>query len=129
MTKNEFELKPLSFRGKVQIVAPSGSFNKQLFNAGVNFLKFNKIKPSWSSFIFESEHYTAGPAKTRAEDFVNAFLDKETEALWAARGGYGAIHLLPLLDEKVEEIKKNPKLFIGFSLLINAVLFAFMRRI
>ncbi len=111
-----FELKPLSFRGKVTLVAPSGTFDKQLFNAGVTHLKLNKIKPSWDrNRIFEKDYYCAGTSMSRAEELINAFKDKETEAIWAIRGGYGAIQLLPYLDENIEEIKNNPKLMIGFS--------------
>lgn len=111
-----FELKPLSFRGKVTLVAPSGTFDKQLFNAGVTHLKLNKVKPSWDrNRIFEKHHYCAGYPLNRAEELVKAFKDKETEAIWAIRGGYGAIQLLPYLDEHIEEIKANPKLIIGFS--------------
>jgi len=115
MTKSYFELKPVSFRGKVAVVAPSGTFNKQLFNAGINHLKFNKIKPSWNRDIFDRHFYLAGTEKRRADELIAAFLDEETEAIWAARGGFGAIHLLPYLDERLDEIKKNGKLLIGFS--------------
>ena len=115
MSESYFELKPISFRGKVAIVAPSGTFNKQLFNAGITHLKLNKIKPNWEKRVFDKEFYLAGSAEHRSQELINAFLDEETEAIWAVRGGFGAIHLLPYLDKKIDEIKKNGKLLIGFS--------------
>lgn len=114
--KTFFDLKPISFRGKIAVVAPSGHFDKQHFNAGITFLRLHKMKPNFNrAILFMKEDYLAGPAEKRAEDIISAFLNPEVEAIWAARGGFGAMHLLPLLDKHIDEIKKNPKLLIGFS--------------
>lgn len=49
----------------------------------------------------------------RAEDLMNAFRDKTIKAIICAIGGDDTIRLLPYIDFEV--IKKNPKIFMGFS--------------
>ena len=115
MEDNYFELKPLSFRANVSIVAPSSPFNRQHFNAGITELKYNKIKPIINKSIFEKRFYLAGDDESRANLIISSFENPEIEALWTARGGYGSIRLLEILDKNIEKIKANPKLFIGFS--------------
>lgn len=49
----------------------------------------------------------------RAEDFMNAFKDKNIRAIFNAIGGDDTIRLLPHIDFSV--IRENPKIFTGFS--------------
>jgi muramoyltetrapeptide carboxypeptidase len=42
-----------------------------------------------------------------------AFADPEVKAVWAARGGYGALRLFNLLDDEL--LRQHPKIFIGYS--------------
>jgi muramoyltetrapeptide carboxypeptidase len=115
MTSKFFEFKPLSFRGEVAIVAPSSPFDRQLFNAGVTELKFNKIKPVISRDLFKTSDFFAGTDSERASLILDSFKNESIEAIWTARGGYGSIRLLEILDRNIEDIINNPKLFIGFS--------------
>ena len=55
----------------------------------------------------------AGPPEERAADIMAMFTDPTIDAIICARGGYGGNRVLPLLDFDV--IRKNPKIFIGFS--------------
>ena len=57
--------------------------------------------------------YLAGDDATRADEFMAAFADPETTAVWCARGGYGVMRLLDRIDFDV--IRRNPKVFVGFS--------------
>lgn len=57
--------------------------------------------------------YLAGAPDIRIEDIHHMFKDPEVDAIMCLRGGYGTMHLLPLLD--YELIAENPKLFIGYS--------------
>ena len=41
------------------------------------------------------------------------FADKNIKGIFALRGGYGCARLLNLIDFKL--IKKNPKIFVGYS--------------
>jgi muramoyltetrapeptide carboxypeptidase len=52
------------------------------------------------------------------------FADKEVKGIWCLRGGYGCTRIIPYLDYKL--IRKNPKIFIGYSD-VTALLLAFER--
>lgn len=51
--------------------------------------------------------------KEKVKQIHNAFLNKDVELILAQRGGYGSMKLLPYLDFNL--LKKNPKIFAGFS--------------
>ena len=55
----------------------------------------------------------AGPPELRADDLNNMFADPNIDAIFCARGGYGANRVLPLLNYDL--IKENPKILIGNS--------------
>jgi muramoyltetrapeptide carboxypeptidase len=57
--------------------------------------------------------YLSGTDDIRATDINNMFKDKSIEGVFCLRGGYGTPRILDKLDYKA--IKKNPKLFIGYS--------------
>ena len=53
------------------------------------------------------------------------FGDKKVKAIFCLRGGYGAFRLLDRIDYHL--IKKNPKIFVGFSE-ITALQMAFLHK-
>lgn len=55
----------------------------------------------------------AGTDDERIEDFQTAINDQKIKAIWALRGGYGAMRIIEKLD--YTPLKKNKKLLIGFS--------------
>lgn len=110
-----FEFRPVEFRGDVAIVAPSSPFDRLHFNAGITELKLNKMRPVIDKLIFSHENFLAGSDSIRSEIILKAFADPKIEAVWTARGGYGSIRLLEHFEKNIDTIKKNPKLFIGFS--------------
>ena len=55
----------------------------------------------------------AAPDVDRAAELMNAFMDDSVKAIFCARGGYGSIHTLPLIDYDV--IRDHPKIFVGYS--------------
>ena len=55
----------------------------------------------------------AGTPQERADDLHRMFADPKIDAVMCARGGYGANRVLPLIDYDL--IRKNPKIFIGYS--------------
>ncbi|MGB9852129.1 MAG: S66 peptidase family protein [Candidatus Kapaibacteriota bacterium] len=66
--------------------------------------------------------YLSKDDKFRAEELMNFFVDPTVHCIVAARGGYGSLRILNMLDYDL--IRQNPKIFIGFSdvtTLINAV--------
>lgn len=57
--------------------------------------------------------YLAGEDELRAESFMEVWMNPKVKYVWSARGGYGAMRLLPLLD--FDLLAKHPKPFIGMS--------------
>lgn len=57
--------------------------------------------------------YLAGTDEERASDIHDMFANKQVDAIFCARGGYGTSRLLTLLDYGL--IRRNPKIFVGFS--------------
>lgn len=55
----------------------------------------------------------AGTDEERASELMRFFHDPEVRAIFAARGGYGAGRLLPLID--FDLLRRTPKIFVGFS--------------
>lgn len=62
---------------------------------------------------FKSYGYLAGTDKERREDIVSMFANNKVNAIICIRGGYGSGRLLDMLPYDV--IRKNPKIFVGFS--------------
>jgi len=57
--------------------------------------------------------FLSGSDELRAKDINKMFEDKSIKGIFAIRGGYGAARLLDMLDYNM--IKKNPKVFAGYS--------------
>ena len=105
----------------IGICAPSGSFDSKLFDKGLEVIREMGFNPSVPKDIYQTKRYLAGNDSLRAEVITNFFADKNVKGIMCARGGFGAIRILDLLDWEI--IQNNPKLFIGFSditaLLVN----------
>lgn len=72
----------------------------------------------------ETRGYLAGRDAGRAADLNAMFADPGVHAVMCIRGGYGAMRVLPALD--VDLVRRNPKVFIGYSD-ITALHLAFYR--
>ncbi len=57
--------------------------------------------------------YLAGDDASRAADINDMFRDDTVDAIICLRGGYGAMRLLDRIDYDL--IRRNPKIFMGFS--------------
>lgn len=108
-------LKPPALRpgDRIAVVAPASPFARDEFDDGVAELRRLGFDPVYDDTVFARTRYTAGDAAIRAAAFRRAWTDPSIRALIAARGGYGSVHLLPLLD--AGEIRRTPKAFIGYS--------------
>lgn len=98
---------------RVAIVAPASSPSTEELQAGCEELRALDLEPVYETSIFERSAYTAGSAAVRAEALRRAWTDPAVAAVIAARGGYGSVHLLPLLDPG--DFQQDTKAFIGYS--------------
>lgn len=70
--------------------------------------------------------YLAGTDEERLEDLHSMFQNKNVKAIFCVRGGYGSGRILDKINYNL--IKKNPKIFVGYSD-INALQLAFYTKI
>jgi len=97
----------------VEIIAPSGEVDKEKVLSAKDYFEKKGYKVLLGDYIFAQKRYMAGSDFVRGEDLHNAFLNPEVKAIVCARGGYGAIRVLPHID--FDLIRKNPKIFCGYS--------------
>ena len=57
--------------------------------------------------------YLAGTDEQRAADLNDMFSNPEVKGIFCTRGGYGTLRLLDRID--YEAIRRNPKIFVGYS--------------
>jgi muramoyltetrapeptide carboxypeptidase len=99
---------------RIAVVAPASSFARDEFDRGIRELARLGFEPVFDDRVFSTESgYLAGSADVRAANFMAHWDDPRVAALMAVRGGYGSVHMLPLLDGA--RMKANPKLFIAYS--------------
>ena len=99
---------------RIAVVAPASSFARDEFDRGIRELSRLGFEPVFDDRVFATESgYLAGSADLRAAAFMGYWDDPHVAALMAVRGGFGSVHLLPLLDGA--HIRANPKLFIAYS--------------
>jgi muramoyltetrapeptide carboxypeptidase len=98
---------------RVAVVAPASPFARDEFDRGVAELRNLGFDPVYDETVFARDGYTAGSPRLRADAFLRAWTDPTVAALIAARGGYGSVQLLPLLDAALGG--STPKSFIGYS--------------
>ncbi|MEK7833013.1 MAG: LD-carboxypeptidase [Acidobacteriota bacterium] len=114
MTPNQI-IKPAALETGdcIAVVAPASNLKSDYLARGVAELERLGFRVKHRPDILDKTRYTAGSDQRRAEELMAAFADPKVKAVWAARGGYGVMRILPLLDEDV--LRANPKIFIGYS--------------
>lgn len=114
-TESNIPVKPprLAPGDTIGIVSTASPFNRERFNKGVAVLKSMGFRVSFDDDLFIEQGYLAGSDIHRADQVNRLFVDRKIKAIVCARGGFGAMRVLSLLD--YEAIKKHPKIFVGFS--------------
>ena len=97
----------------ISIIAPAGIADRQKLEEGMAYLRSLGFGIKTYRDVFSRHAIFAGDDAARAGELIQAFADPDTQAIVAARGGYGCIRLLPYLD--VSPIAARPKVFLGYS--------------
>lgn len=97
----------------IGIVAPGSPVNRSALKRGIQFLQKSGYSVVVHPQCYQVNGFLAGTDLTRAQAINKMFTDNSVQAIFCARGGYGALRLLPFLDYKV--IACNPKIFLGYS--------------
>ncbi|MCB2339984.1 S66 peptidase family protein [Clostridium estertheticum] len=105
--------KRLRLGDTIGLISPASPENIEAIKKAILFLNnlgFNVIE---GKHLYDRWGYLAGKDKDRASDIMEMFKNKAVDMILCVRGGYGSSRLLPYLDYDI--IKKNPKIFAGFS--------------
>jgi muramoyltetrapeptide carboxypeptidase len=97
----------------IGIIATSGPVNLEALERGINTFEEWGLRVKVHPGVPERRGYLAGSDAGRASALNEFFADPEVRAIVCARGGYGAPRILNLVDFEV--IRRNPKIFCGFS--------------
>jgi muramoyltetrapeptide carboxypeptidase len=98
----------------IGIIAPaSPPLTDESLQKGVTYLEKQGFRVLLGESIGARRGYLAGADQDRVNDLHRMFSDPHVDAILAVRGGYGSSRLLPLVD--YELIKRNPKIFVGYS--------------
>jgi muramoyltetrapeptide carboxypeptidase len=98
----------------IGLIAPAGSIiNKSNFSQGIRILEKKGFKIKYNRQIVNTKGYLSGSDQERADEFNRLWSDPEVKGLVAARGGYGSMRMIHLINMK--QIQKNAKILVGFS--------------
>ena len=97
----------------IGIAAPAGPFEPATLDRGVEVLRAMDFEVVVPDGLFDANGYLAGTDAHRADVLNRLFADPGIDAVMCARGGYGSLRILPLLD--YARMAAQPKVFVGFS--------------
>jgi muramoyltetrapeptide carboxypeptidase len=97
----------------IGLVTPGSSVSEEQLNDCIIKLEDLGFRTTYKDSVLSEYGYFAGKDQERADELMEMFTLKDVDAIWCVRGGYGSIRILDLLD--FEQIRKNPKVFIGYS--------------
>ncbi len=98
----------------IMILSPAGRIkNKSSIEAGIKLANHWGLVVFFGNHMLSQDHTFAGTDTQRTEDLQKALDDPSIKAIWAARGGYGAVRIIDDLD--FSKFVDNPKWIIGYS--------------
>jgi len=97
----------------IGIAAPAGPFEPAALSRGVDVLRAMDFEVVVPDDLFAANGYLAGTDAHRADVLNRLLFDPGIDAIMCARGGYGSLRILPLLD--YARLAAQPKVLIGFS--------------
>ena len=98
----------------IAIVAPSGALAPGSLDAATARLEQAGFRVRCAADVYARRGYLSGESDAaKAVSLSAAFADPTIRAVLCAKGGYGALRILPLVDWTA--VRANPKPFCGFS--------------
>lgn len=102
---------------EVRIIAPSRSMvilGEDCKKIATERLEKLGLKVTFGKYVMEADSdYLCASVEHRVEDLNEAFRDENVKAILTVIGGFNSNQILDYID--YEAIKKNPKIFCGFS--------------
>jgi muramoyltetrapeptide carboxypeptidase len=108
-------IKPAALKpgNTIGVIAPSSPFDPQALERGLCVLQAMGYITRSAQGLAARSGFLAGDDAHRANQLHAMFADDAIHAIICARGGYGALRILSLLDYDL--IRAHPKPFFGFS--------------
>lgn len=97
----------------VAIVCTARKFSSLEAKPAIELLQSWGLNVQLGSTIDLDEHQLGGTDIQRAQDFQDMLDNPKIKAIWCARGGYGTVRMIDLID--FSNFTKNPKWVMGFS--------------
>ena len=100
----------------IGVIAPDKALkkeNKESLENATKYFESLGLKVKYGKYLFSEDNYCAGTPRERAKDLNDMFRDKEVKAIFTVKGGDMVNGILPYID--FENIKNNPKIFLGMS--------------
>lgn len=98
---------------KIGLVAPARKINLEEIEYAIKLVENEGFVPIYNNDLFSVDNQFAGSDVLRARSIQQLLDEKDIKAILSARGGYGSIRIVDLLD--FSKFKTHPKWFIGFS--------------
>jgi len=105
--------KSLKEGDKIGMVAPARKIHISEIKSAVKVFERWGLEVVLAKNLFAQDRQFAGSDEQRAEDLQQMLDDETIKAIVCARGGYGTIRILPLLD--FSKFMKSPKWVVGYS--------------
>lgn len=98
----------------IGVISPASSpDNLEKIEEGVKYLERLGYRVIVGKNVGKIRGYLAGTDEERLADLHSMFANKDVKAIFCIRGGFGTIRLLDKINYSL--IKKNPKIFVGYS--------------
>jgi len=97
----------------IGVFAPGFFPDETKLRNGLAYLRDRGFRLTEGESLYQRHGYFAGTDQVRINDLHKLFADPDVDAIICARGGWGTLRLLNSID--YELIRKNPKLFVGYS--------------
>jgi muramoyltetrapeptide carboxypeptidase len=97
----------------VGIIAPSSAVRDIRLQQGIEAVRERGYRVVTGDMLYNRHGFLAGTDRGRAHEFTTMFERKDVDAVFCARGGYGACRILEHVDWEI--VRRNPKNFVGYS--------------
>ena len=115
MVLNRFMITPNTLQkgDTIAIVSTARKLKKEELQPALKILESWGLKAVLGKTIETEENQFAGNEELRAEDFQQMLDNPNIKAIWCARGGYGTVKMIDMLD--FSAFQKDSKWIIGYS--------------
>jgi len=109
----------------IGVISPAGPVDEAGLKPDLDLLVSSGFKVRPAAHLYDRQDYLAGDDDARLSDLHAMFLNREINAIFCSRGGYGSLRLLDRVDYDL--IREHPKIIVGYSD-ITALLMAIYKK-